>query len=371
MQPRQNEPSLSRRTVIGGTASLAVTSFAGCLDGALPLDDGSSPATITDATNRTVSLPETISDIVAVGPGAMNLVAYANAIDMVVGVESHDHSWGRNIPYNIANPELQDLPSIGPHRGGDPELIASAEPDLILATFLRREDATNLSDKTNTPVVVIRADSRSGDRFDDLFEDLAIVGELLDRDDRIEEIVDHFTSIKTELADRTGEIEPENRTTAYIAGRSDSGEAGFRSTQHPFGPFTFANAENVATTIDGHATISGEQLMVWNPETIFISGSNLQQVLDELSQAPYTDLDAVQNDEVYVLLPSRFYGDLFCSVLANAIFVGKTLYPDQFEDVTFNEYVSSIYQTAFNTDQDVYETITATEPGHEPVSIDQ
>ena len=132
-----DEPTAGPGTETSASATPETESPASTTSDATSTESG--PREIEDATGRTVSVPSTVEDVVAVGPGMLNLVAYLDATDTLVGVEEPEHSWARDIPYNIANPELQDLPVIGPHRGGDPELIADVDPDVVasfLATFV-------------------------------------------------------------------------------------------------------------------------------------------------------------------------------------------------------------------------------------------
>ena len=289
--------------------------------------------TVTDATGRTVALPEAVEDVVAVGPGALNLVAYLDAVDMVVGVEENEHSWGRNNPYNIANPGLRDKPVIGPHKGGDPELIADADPDVVVGTYMTAGTARDLHATIERPVVVLKAEGRPLHQLEKFYGDLRFAGRVLDRSERAEAVVDFVRSEITALQERAGTVSEAERDRVFLAGRSDSGGAGVTSTQHPFAPFAFVDAQNVASSVSGHATVSRETLLTWNPAVIFISESNLDRVAEALAGPSYADVAAIESGDIYGLLPSRFYGNLYGSVLADAYFVGSVLYPDAFGGV--------------------------------------
>ena len=367
----------TRRKLLQTLGGLGLVGLAGCMgSGAEPTSQTTTATTttataneVTDATGRTVSIPLKVEDVVAVGPGALNLVSYLDAIDMIVGVEENEHSWGKNNPYNIAHPELQDRPIIGPHKGGDPELIADVDPDVVLATYFTAGTANDLQGKIDVPVVIVKASSRPLHRLEKMFEDLRFVADIIDRSDRAESVIDFFKTERDRIAELTEDIPEAERDSVYYAGRSDSGGAGATSTQHPFAPFSFVNADNVADSIEGHATVSEEKLLTWDPEVIFAAESNLDRVKEALSAGQFSGVQAIKEGEIYGLLPTRFYGNLYGSSIANAYYVGSILYPDRFEDVDPTGKADEIYETLLG--RGVYETLAEKFGGFKELTLTQ
>ncbi|MFW6017711.1 MAG: ABC transporter substrate-binding protein [Halapricum sp.] len=353
---RTHSTTATRRKVLGSIGALGVVGGAGCI-GVLGGDEATeADETIEDATGRTVEVPSTVEDVVAVGPGMLNLVAMLDATDMVVGVEEPEHTWARDIPYNMANPALQDRPAIGPHKGGDAELIAETNPDVVVATYFTAETARDLQAKIDRPVIVVKADSRPLHRLDGAYEDLRFLADILGTADRAESVIEFFDARREDLQERTESIPESERPVAYYAGRSSEGDAGATSTQHPFAPFAFVGAANAADSIDGHETINKEKLLQWDPDVIFVAGSNRDRVLEALSSGEYATLSAVEAGDVYGLLPTRFYGNLYGNTLADAYYVGSILYPDGFSDVDPVEQTNEIHRTLFGTG--VYDQLT-------------
>ena len=76
-----------------------------------------------------------------------------------------------------------------------------------------------------------------------------------------------------------------------------------------------------------------------DPEVLFLDLSTLQMGsekggLFELGSDPlYRELSAVKAGRVFGLLPYNWYAQNFGSILADAWFVGKTLYPERFADI--------------------------------------
>ncbi|MFT4963458.1 MAG: iron complex transport system substrate-binding protein [Halobacteriales archaeon] len=375
----------TRRRLLQVVGSIGLLGTAGCLGGTLsdgsdatptesdgstssttkPNESSSSTGTIrdigegtvTDANGRTVELSDRIEEVVAVGPGALNLVAYLDATDMVVGVEESEHSWGTDIPYNVANPHLRDLPVVGPHKGGDPELIVDADPDVVVATYFTAGSADDLQRKIDRPVVVVKAQSRPLHRLQKAYDDLRFLAGIVGKEDRAETVIDFFESERTALEERATAVPDGERRDVYFAGRSDSGGAGATSTQYPFAPFSFVNAANVADSISGHATVNEEKLLTWDPSAVFVSGSNRDRVTDAFSAGQYSSLRAVEEGNLYTLLPTRFYGNLYGNVLADAYYVGSVLYPEAFSDVDPVSRTGDIYETLFETDVEVYDEL--------------
>ncbi|MEF8757673.1 MAG: ABC transporter substrate-binding protein, partial [Halobacteriales archaeon] len=265
------------------------------------------------------------------------------------GVEENEHSWGKNVPYNLANPELHDLPVIGPHKGGDPELIVDADPDVVVATYFTAGTATDLQGKIDRPVVVVKARSRPLHRLQKAYGDLRFLANVVGREDRAETVIEFFESERSALNERTADVPTDERPAVYYAGRSSSGGAGATSTQHPFAPFAFVNADNVADSISGHANVNEEKLLTWDPSVIFVAESNLDRVKEAFSAGQYSNLTAVKEGHLYGLLPTRFYGNLYGSTLADAYYVGTVLYPDRFSDVDPAAHADEIFETLFGT----------------------
>ncbi|MCW8800016.1 MAG: iron ABC transporter substrate-binding protein, partial [Desulfobacter sp.] len=99
-----------------------------------------------------------------------------------------------------------------------------------------------------------------------------------------------------------------------------------------------------------HSSFSKEKLLEANPEVLFLDLSTLQMGdghsgLDELKTDPvFQALDAVADGRVYGVLPYNWYSQNFGSILADAWYVGKVLYPEQFEDVDPVKKADEIYE---------------------------
>ena len=314
----------------------------GCTEQA-PAATGKTSITVTDLTNRTVTVPEDPARVVAFGAGALRHIVYLQATDLVVGVDDMELGdpnpsgsgmpSGIDRPYSLANPEIATLPSVGT-RDGDAEMIAAQEPDVVFFYWGTEKTADALQEKTSVPVVALH----SGDlgKNKPLFYDsLRTMALILNREDRAEEVIAYIDGTIQDLGDRTSGIPDDEKPRVYIAGIAFRGAHGFLSTEPNYPPLAMVNGNNVAagTGPGGQVMIDKEKLIEWNPEFIFIDEASYALVREDLQDPVYQSLDAVKNGRVYGVLPYNWYANNYDTVLADAYFIGKILYPDRFADI--------------------------------------
>lgn len=94
-----------------------------------------------------------------------------------------------------------------------------------------------------------------------------------------------------------------------------------------------------------HIFIEKEQLIQWNPAKIFIDTGSYDLVLKDLAAGSVLarSLRAVKNSELYTVLPYNWYATNYETVLANAFYIGKVLYPEQFKDINPETKADEIY----------------------------
>lgn len=304
---------------------------------------------ITDAAGREVTIPLTVERVICSGPGCLRLLTYLQAQDLIVAVDSIELR-GAPIdarPYAIANPQLATYPLFGEFRGHDnPELIAALtpQPQVIFKTFAGRgHDPDLLQAKTGIPVIVLEYGNLTYGKAS-LDHSLRLMADVVGRSRRAAEVIGFFNALEQDLRERTRDIPPEKRPSCYIGGLGQRGPHGMQSTEPCFAPFAFTNAENVAGPSSpdkqiSHATVAKEQIIFWDPEVLFLDVSTMRlgagaNALDQLRNDPvYQGLSAVRGNRVYGLFPYNSYTQNFESILANAYYVGRVLYPERFLDV--------------------------------------
>ncbi|ASJ02042.1 hypothetical protein A3L09_01560 [Thermococcus profundus] len=315
--------------------------------------------TVKDSLGRSVQVPPNVQRVVAIGPGALRLVVYLNASDMVVGVEDFEKKYPYGRPYILAHPELKDLPSVGsggPGKLPDVESLIRLKPDVIIAVFISGEQADEIQEKTGIPVVVLSYGARSGmENFNDpeLIESIQLAGKILHREERAKELVDFLNSVQEDLGKRAkGEKSPR----VYAGGIGHKGAHGIESTYGDYAPFEALNLTNIASSLgSGWKTVDKEWLLREDPDYLFIDEGGLKIILDDYGKNPdfYRALRAVKGGRVYGLLPFNFYNTNLGTAIADTYYIGKVVYPDRFADVDPVKKADEVY--TFLVGKPVYE----------------
>ncbi|WP_346899876.1 ABC transporter substrate-binding protein [uncultured Roseibium sp.] len=301
---------------------------------------------VTDALGRTVDIPNTVERVICSGPGCLRLLTYLDAQDMVVGVDEIEKRPNAVAPraYAIAHPEYRKLPLIGQHRGRDnPELLLALDPapQVILKTLssigVGHDD---LAKQTGLPVVAIDVGDLASERpaFDSA---LRIMGEVIGREARAEEVIDFINGQIAELGERAA------RSTVaapgvFIGGIAFQGAQGFNSTEPLYPPFDMLGLTNLARKgapgKGRHSVVAREQIVAWDPKILFLDlgtvrGKDVGGLYELRTDAAYQGLTAVAQDNVWGVLPNTLYHIEVGSLLANAWFIGTVTRPDTFGDV--------------------------------------
>jgi iron complex transport system substrate-binding protein len=321
-----------------------------------PVTSYSGERVVIDAAGRQVKLPDRIKRVICSGAGCLRLLTYLQAQNLVVAVddmEKRRQPFDAR-PYALANPQFMSLPLFGEFRGYDnPELIIvlNPQPQVIFKTFSTMgHDPDKLQKKTSLPVVVLEYGDLSSHRSS-FYQSLRLMGKVVDKEKRAEEIISFFESNIRVLSDRTKNISEQK--TCYVGGIAFKGPHGFQSTEPDYPPFFFIHVRNMAYDPllkgKGQSDIAKEKIIEWDPEILFLDLSTLQMgdkagSLHELRTDPaYQALTAVKQGQVYGVLPYNWYAQNFGSILANAYMIGKLLYPHQFQDLDPEGKADEIY----------------------------
>lgn len=339
--------------LIGMLVTAAILA-AGCTSTAPAASPDNGTTTLTDMTNRAVALNATPERVIGVGAGSLRMLVYLNASEMVVAVDERDRQpmtagapgmpSGEDRPYLLANPSLADLPTAG-RITGDPELIMARQPDVVFVTFATAKDAQTLQEKAGAPVVALVTGDLGANRAA-FYGSLRTMGKALDREERAEEVLAYINATIDDLQRRTRDIPVGERPRVYIGGVAFNGAHGFLSTDPAYAPFMLLGAKNVATDtgVAGQVMIDKEKLIEWNPDVIFIDEASATLVEADLRDPVLGSLDAVKAGRVYGVMPYNWYANNYDTVLADAYFIGKTLYPQQFADVDPAQKADEIYR---------------------------
>lgn len=275
----------------------------------------------------------------------------------------------------LAYPEITELPLLAPIRATiDAELALAIHPDVIIYSTEGAEGAVIADEataKTGIPVVCFEQ-YEPADDFDKFAYNLRLIGQVIGKEQRADEVVAFFGEMRDDLIQRTPAIPMDEKPVVYIGGVSNRGTHGMASTKPEFVGFILLSANQrvayvPATNIGtASANIAKEKILEWDPDIIFVDLGTLNAdgggALVELKNDPsYQRITAVMNGEIYTVLPDTSAKSNHGTSFANAYFVGSVLYPEQFADIYPKAKADEIY--TFLVGKSVFDQINANTQG--------
>lgn len=344
-----------RRLIMATGASLLPMALFACGNAvAATATDGY--RTVKDMHGRTVKVPRSVKRLVCTGSGALRVVSYLGALDLLVGIESSDLRY-KNDPkrdYAFAHHDrFKSLPVIGKGGGtgytANPEAILALEPDVILTGYAP-EAAEQLARETGIPVISVYYLSL-GLVDDSFLQAVQLAGAVLGREERAKAIVDFIENVQADLQRRVQNRGGDTGPTVYPGAVTFSGAHGFAGTYSRFGPLAVLGARSISDRPDreGFYEADLEFVLQQDPDLIFLDPGNLLIVAEEAKSKRdyFASLRAVKTGNVYAMPSYNQYATNIAYSLTNAYYAGTVLFPKQFADVDFAARFNEIV-TFFN-----------------------
>ena len=309
--------------------------------------------TVTDMIGREVTVtPGSYKSVVCIGAGALRMYSYIGDVSLLGGVEDIDNTTLEDRPKMfdaVARPYVlafgdvfRTLPSCGvggpQAQTAEAEKILSCAPDIVISEYedVEKEDA--LQEQLGVPVITLKAGPKGV--FDDAFSgSMALLGQIFDREEKAQTLVDFVKSEAAEISSRTAEIADGDKPSVYVCGLGNWGTTNHLMTAENYVSFQVANVKNVlsGTGIQGIGPIEAEKFVeIGDSMDIMILDAAAVKNIKPLYQEDPTMFDtckAWQNGEVYLEMAYNAYYTNFEIALINTWFIAKTVYPEQFQDI--------------------------------------
>lgn len=302
---------------------------------------GNETVTITDAAGREVTLEKDIDRIVLVRSRDIF------EVEALLGDEMPDKivGWSDDLQTNDIDtykkvietfPEMKSKPSIGNNANDSisAEAVLALEPDLVLMNVSMKQgnfDYVQKLEDAGLPIVYLDSVSNP---LSSPQESMKILGEVLGKEDKANEIVDFMDKQVDTVMSRINDI-PENSVSTYIEiGNGGPSKIANTLGSSPEKPDKFTSwgviidalkVNNIAKGISKSSPLNAEYILEQNPDTIVITGQGWDKAgamqmgyfatenkSQELLQA-YTkrtgwdSLSAVQNKNVYSIYIMDFH----------------------------------------------------------------
>jgi iron complex transport system substrate-binding protein len=305
---------------------LVLFSFAGC---ASNVDNSSTPQGSQEESQGEMKI------ITAYTP-ATDFILALGGKDNLVGVD--DKSAKSELLKNI-DPKNEIL-GVGSKKNGiNVEQVISLDPDLVILYPVEESDNTKKQLEDNGIKVI----SINPETLESLQSDITTIGEAIGKEKEAEELNAYINEKVSMVKDRVKDID--EKKTVYLAG-----SRGVLSThsgdffQHEI--IDIAGGEDLSKDlVGGWNEISAEQLIQWNPEvmvTVNYSPDNRESILQDKS---LSSIKALEEKQVYEI-PSKIdsWDTPKPSAVLSFLWMGKTLYPEAFEDVDLTKEANGFYE---------------------------
>ncbi|MGI5876354.1 MAG: ABC transporter substrate-binding protein [Dethiobacteria bacterium] len=311
---------------------------------------GTTTRTVTDMVGREVEIPATVEKIVPLA-NTPRMITYLGLADKVVGISGMAAD---NITpvtaYAYANKDLwANLPVVGTDAAGAtdyyPEEIIRVDPDIILCSYAA-DLADEIQTKTGIPVVSVPIGTLFGEDYE---QALRFLADVCGVPERAEEVIAFINGCLDDLYTRTANVPDEDKPTVLGSAATFKGPHGIEGVYANHSLFKALNANDVtreSSDLVGGVLVDKEQIIGWNPDYIFFDFTGLELVKNDLKENPgfYAQLKAFQNGNLYQYPNATSYYSNVEIPLVNCYYIGSIIFPEQFEDITFEDKANEIFE---------------------------
>ncbi|MBE6518937.1 MAG: hypothetical protein E7Z70_05295 [Thermoplasmata archaeon] len=317
-------------------------------------DDDSGDRIITDIRGREVSIPQDVKKIVCVSAGALRMVSYFD-IDRVVGIDSMDKgTTGSPANYDLATyrvayaNKIENMIDVG--GASSFKEISETGADVIFTTTEGVETLNDIQNKTGIPVIGLRAEVYFDlDSIQTFSKQMRLIGQVLKMNDRAEELVKGINDLFTELETYKLSATDADLKKSYVCGLMTGMTGNFYKTTGHFLPFSTTVGLNIAPDIaQSPYIINQKDIIDQDPAYIFVDISNYASCMSTMKTDKDTlgDVSAIQNGNVYTLLPYKYYNTNYENEFIDCFAVGKVLAPSIY-DFDLEKKANEIFQLFF------------------------
>ena len=305
---------------------------------------------ITDMTGRKVTVPDTITKVFGSAPPITYLI-YAIDPNLLAGL----YMPLAKIDQPYLNPVVHQLPVLGGWHGQgrtpNIEMLLNVKPDMTLLWangYFDLEKHIEALNKVNMPTVSIKID-----RLTDHLETLPFLGELLQRQERTQQLAAYIRDTLTSVQNALANLPESERLTVYYAqgveGLNTDCDQSFHAEV-----INLAGGRNVyqcaQTDLFGMVATSMEQVMTWNPQVIVAQEKAFYEKV--YIDPRWQNIAAVKNHRVYLIprIPFNWFDRPPSFMRAIGVkWFAHLLYPKIYS-VNINQETQQFYKLFLNID---------------------
>ena len=296
---------------------------------------------VTDYMGRGVAVPDDYDSIAC-------LYAYTGHVCAILGCEDKISAvvsgLKRDALMRVKLPDIDSMPS--PYSSGSVNIeeLAAVSPDII---FIRKSLVQNEGEKAKLdglgiPYLVVEYDN-----MDQQLESIRLMGSALGAEERAEAYIKYYEDMIGLVRERVSAVPEEERKTVYHsvneAVRTDvPGTLSYEVLDAAGCVNAVGSSDELRLDGDkGYVTV--EQIYVWDPDVLLVNEADAVDYFK--NDAKFSGLRAVREGSV-IELPvgiSRWGHPGSVESPLAALFIAKTLYPEQFEDISMEDETKNFY----------------------------
>jgi len=296
---------------------------------------------ITDQEGRVVTIPANVTRVAAISGQAYEKLILLNQTDKIAVTMS---AW-TNLPWSskIA-PQMKDIPI-----EDDPN-VEDLMSKKVQVVFCRSYDGTKEKlNSSNIVAVVTQKNSGNPDNVDSFVkyvkQEIALYGEVMGPDAKktADEWGAYFDQKVSYVTSKTANLTDSQRPTVYYARDATTTQG---KNSYPQFYVEMAGGKYISGDTEGIETITPEQLLVWDPDVIFVGRVNSTDII--MNDSKFSNLEAVQNNKVYLCPLGIVYWDYGAEGVLLMEYFAKTLHPELFQDLNMTNEVKDYYSRFYH-----------------------
>lgn len=316
--------------------------------GGNPQESSNAAGTVISETESELTVVDQAGREVTVSrdPGSIAL-CYRVVIRFLINLDVGDRitGIGKSEPFlEEIQPSLKDCADVG--KGvADIEALAELKPDLFIHKASDRETLEAVQ-KIGIPAIGIDVETP-----EDMVTALDLLGKVCGAEQKAQELIDYYQNSIERSCGLADSIADEDRVTAIVMGSSIGKVADGSMLQGKM--LETAGAVNCAADLKATElwpAAGAEQIFSWDPDYIFITGSEgaIYTAEDIYADPAWSELKAVKNRHV-VTIPSERDSWEFPGVISalGIDYMMSVMYPDLLSEKDLEDNVTAFYELAY------------------------
>ncbi len=271
----------------------------------------------TDQAGRTVKLDKIPQRIISLAPSNTEILYALGLTDKILGVTSYD-----NYP-----PEVSQKDAIGGFSTPDIEKIVALSPDLVVAAPIHEKEVIPQLESRGLTVLTLDPKDISG-----IFTAITLVGNVTGKTGEASQLVAQLQTRIQTRSDATRSLSQDNKPRIlYVVWHDPLMSAGAGTMINDL--INRSGGVNIATDLNGYATISLETVIQRNPQIIFVISSMGDQDTSFnyiKNESRFQVTEALKNNRIYKL-DSDIFGRTTPRIVDGLEQMAKIIHPEIFK----------------------------------------